>query len=246
MSIPAAGPEIECFTILFREQLEYERALALQMRVCACKKEGFAPDVLLLLEHPPVITLGRNGDWHHLVVSEQTVQARGVTRHHVDRGGDITFHGPGQLVGYPLLRLGRHEQDVHKYMWNLEETMIRTLSDYGIPAWREEKMTGVWTASGKVCAMGVHISRWVTRHGFALNVNTDLSYYDLIVPCGLVGKSVTSMQALLKREVVLAEVAAKVTEHFGKIFGRRMVPISEEQLDARIDACVEACPCGPK
>ena len=218
------GPEKNCYQVLFRERMDYEHALALQMQICECKKSGFEPDVLLLLEHFPVITLGRNGDWRNLVVPEETLKAKGVSCYHVDRGGDITFHGPGQLVGYPLLKLERHEQDVHRYMRNLEETIIRLLAEYGIDAWREEKMTGVWTRSGKICAMGVHISRWVTRHGFALNVNTDLSFYDLIVPCGLVGKQVTSMQVILGRELDLQEVADKISEHFGRIFGRRMIP----------------------
>jgi lipoate-protein ligase B len=218
------GPEKNCYQVLFRERIDYEDALALQMQVCERKKSGFEPDVLFLLEHFPVITLGRNGDWHNLVVPEETLKDRGVSRYRVDRGGDITFHGPGQLVGYPLLKLERHEQDVHRYMRNLEETIIRLLAEYGISAWREEKMPGVWTSSGKICAMGVHISRWVTRHGFALNVNTDLSFYDLIVPCGLVGKQVTSMQAILGRAVELPEVAEKVSGHCGRIFGRKMIP----------------------
>jgi lipoate-protein ligase B len=224
LSALVTGSEKNCYQVFLRERMEYAHALALQMQICERKKSGLEPDVLLLLEHFPVITLGRNGDWHNLVVPEETLKAKGVGRYHVDRGGDITFHGPGQLVGYPLLKLERHEQDVHRYMRNLEETIIRLLAEYGIDAWRTEKMTGVWTGSGKICAMGVHISRWVTRHGFALNVNTDLSFYDLIIPCGLVGKQVTSMQAILGREVDLQEVADRVSEHFGRIFGRRMTP----------------------
>jgi lipoate-protein ligase B len=236
LSAAVAGIETTCYVVMFQERMDYERALSLQMRVCERKKGGFAPDVLLMLEHLPVITLGRNGDWHHLVVAEQTLQARGVSLYRVDRGGDITFHGPGQLVGYPLLKLERHEQDVRQYMRNLEEAVIQTLAAYGIEAWREEKLTGVWTASGKICAMGVHISRWLTRHGLALNVNTDLSYYRLIVPCGLVGKAVTSMQAILKREVDLREVAGKLTENFGRIFARKMVPALASELEALLDA----------
>lgn len=215
---------------MFPERLGYAQALELQMKICAWKKAGPAPDVLLLLEHPPVITLGRNGDWHNLIVPEETLRARGVTRYHVDRGGDITYHGPGQLVGYPLLKLERPEQDVHRYMRNLEETIIGALGEYGIEAWREEKLTGVWTRSGKICAMGVHISRWVTRHGFALNVTTDLSYYALIVPCGLTGKPVTSMKALLDREISVAEVAHAVAARFGRVFGRTMVLKSCREL----------------
>jgi lipoyl(octanoyl) transferase len=223
LSALVTGSAKTCYAVFFQERIDYERALALQMQICERKKGGCAPDVLLFLEHPPVITLGRNGDWHNLVVSEDTLKSRGVSRYHVDRGGDITFHGPGQLVGYPILLLERHEQDVHRYMRNLEETIICALADYGIEARRQEKMTGAWTSSGKICAMGVHISRWVTRHGFALNVNTDLSFYDLIVPCGLVGKSVTSMQAILGHEVDVREVTKNLTAHFGRIFGREMI-----------------------
>ena len=150
-----------------------------------------------------------------------------VTFHETDRGGDITFHGPGQLVGYPLLKLERHEQDVHRYMRNLEDAIICVLREYGIDAGRQEKLTGVWTSSGKICALGVHISRWITRHGLALNVNTDLSYYDLIVPCGLRGKRIASMQSILGCEVDVREVAEKLLAHFGRIFERDMVSVSD-------------------
>ncbi len=226
MSRPVISSDTNCYVVNFPERVDYNDALALQIRICDLKKAGFAPDVLLLLEHPPVITLGRNGDWHNLLVSDETLKARGVSRYHVDRGGDITFHGPGQLVGYPLLRLERHEQDVHRYMRNLEEVIICLLQESGIVASRQEGLTGVWTNAGKICAMGVHISRWITRHGFALNVSTELSYYDLIVPCGLAGKQVASMKSILNRAVDLQEVADKLAEHFGRIFRRRMIPVS--------------------
>lgn len=219
-----------CYRIHFPEKVDYAEALALQMQICERKKAGWAPDVLLLLEHAPVITLGRNSDWHNLLVTDEVLRARGVTRFHVDRGGDITFHGPGQLVGYPLLKLEPPEQDVHRYMRNLEEMIIRVLADFGIDAGREGKLTGVWTDSGKICAMGVHISRWITRHGFALNVNTDLSYYDLIVPCGLSGKRVTSMREILKREVNILEIADRLAARFENIFGRKMIPLPVEDL----------------
>jgi lipoate-protein ligase B len=212
---------------MFPERLGFEEALSMQMKICELKKAGFAADVLLLLEHTPVVTLGRSGDWHNLLVSEETLRMRGVSRHHIDRGGDITFHGPGQLVGYPLLKLERHEQDVHQYMRNLEEAIICVLREYGIDAGRQEKLTGVWTSSGKICALGVHISRWITRHGLALNVNTDLSYYDLIVPCGLHGKEIASMQSILGCEVDVREVAEKLLTHFGRIFERKMVSVSD-------------------
>lgn len=223
----------ECL-VSFLGAVEYPRALDLQFRICASKKQGFEPDVLLLLEHPPTITLGRNGKWHNLLVSENVLQARGVRRYEADRGGDITFHGPGQLVGYPLLKLEAGERDVHRFMWNLEESLIRLLAEYGVEASRIERLTGVWTREGKVGAMGVHISRWITRHGFALNVSTDLSYYDLIVPCGIVGKNVTSMQALLSRRVDLEETAQRYILHFGEVYGRRMVKISVAELQEKL------------
>jgi lipoyl(octanoyl) transferase len=147
-----------------------------------------------------------------------------------DRGGDITFHGPGQLVGYPILKLDTRERDVHRYMRNLEEVVIRAVYEYGIDAGREERWTGVWTPAGKICAMGVHLSRWITRHGFALNVNTDLSYYRWIVPCGIPERPVASMQSILGHPVDFDAVAASLGEHFGQVFSRRMEPLSPQQL----------------
>jgi lipoate-protein ligase B len=224
----------ECL-VAFLGSVEYARTLNLQLRICEIKKKGFEPDVLLLLEHTPTITLGRNGKWHNLLVSVKELEARGVRCHEVDRGGDITFHGPGQLVGYPLMRLDPGERDVHLFMWNLEESLIQLLDEYGVEGNRIEKLVGVWTHKGKIAAMGVHISRWITRHGFALNVNTDLSYYDLIIPCGIRGKSVISMQAVLSRRIELQEVADKYICHFGRVYRRRMVVISEHDLLEKLE-----------
>ena len=217
----AAEGHKECL-VAFLGCVDYSRALSMQFRICDAKKRGFQPDVLLLLEHPPTITLGRNGKWHNLLVSDEQLRARGVLRYEVDRGGDITFHGPGQLVGYPILTLGAGERDVHSFMWNLEESLIRLLISNGIEGRRIDKWTGVWTDEGKIAAMGVHISRWTTRHGFALNVNTDLSCYDLIIPCGIEGKGVTSMEALLSRRIDLKSVADDYIPYFGQVYGRRM------------------------
>ncbi len=223
----------ECL-VAFLGLADYARTLDLQLRICEAKKSGFEPDVLLLLEHPPTITLGRNGRWHNLLVSDQDLEARGIRRYEVDRGGDITFHGPGQLVGYPLLRLDPGERDVHLFMWNLEESIIRLLEQYGIEGSRVEKMTGVWTRGGKIAAMGVHISRWITRHGFALNVRTDLSCYDLIIPCGIEGKGVVSMQALHPGLLDLKEVADRYILHFGSVYRRRTELVSEQVLGDRL------------
>jgi len=215
---------------------DYRRALDLQMRICASRKLGWEPDVLLLLEHPPTITLGRNGRWHNLLVPEEILRLKGVERFETDRGGDITFHGPGQLVGYPILRLEPSERDVHRYMRNLEECLIRTLQSFGIDSGRNDRYTGVWTSRGKVAAMGVHISRWITRHGFALNVNTDLSYYDLIIPCGISGEQVTSMERLLSRPVSLEEVVKRVAVEFASVFGRDLEWRSGQSLLKDLEA----------
>jgi lipoate-protein ligase B len=215
--------------------MQYERALRLQMAISEAKKRGFVDDVLLLVEHPPTITLGRNGSWTHLLVPEETLAARGVVRCEVDRGGDITYHGPGQLVGYPILELRDHERDVRRYMRNLEEVILRVLNSYGIRGTRHHDWTGVWTDTGKIAAMGVHISRWITRHGFALNVNTDLSFFDLIVPCGISGAHVASMASILQQPIEVEEVARRLIPCFGAVFERSMTVLSEADFRRRIN-----------
>jgi lipoyl(octanoyl) transferase len=203
--------------------VRYGAALDLQRELASLVKLGAADDLLLLLEHPPVLTIGRNGSWANLRVSEVALAQRGIERFDVERGGDVTFHGPGQLVGYPILRLAPHERDVRRYMRNLEEGLIRTLGRYGIAAGRVEGKTGVWTERGKIASLGVHISRWVTRHGFALNVNTDLSCFDLIVPCGIAGCRVVSMESELGAALDFAEVARAAAEECCKALSREAV-----------------------
>jgi lipoate-protein ligase B len=223
--------------------VSYSKALALQMRICNLIKRGFNRDVLLLLEHPPTITLGRSGNRSHLLVDVSVLKSRGIELWNIDRGGDITFHGPGQLIAYPILSLQPPERDVHEYMRRLEESLIRLLSCYGVASGREARFTGVWTAGGKIAAMGVHISRWVTRHGFALNVNTDLSYYNLIVPCGITGRDVTSIQKILGASLNLDEIVDKYVPIFGSIFSRTMTAISESALHRELqlfEATIEA------
>ena len=225
--------ERTCLAV-FLGPVEYLRAIELQMQVCQTKKQGFEEDVLLLLEHPPTITLGRNGKWTHLLASDHELNLRGVGRFEVDRGGDITFHGPGQLVGYPILQLAKEERDVRRYMRDLEEALIRLLADYGIMAARQEGLTGVWTSRGKIAALGVHISRWITRHGFALNISTDLSCFDWIVPCGVSGRGVASMSSILDRQVELREVAEKFVCEFGNVFARETIWVSEDEFKDRL------------
>ena len=181
------------------------------------------PNYFYWVEHPPVITLGKSGLPKHLLINEQELARKGIAFFTTNRGGDITFHGPGQLVGYPILDLENFFTDIHKYLRLLEEAIILTLKEYGLSAERSEGETGVWLEAGtpfarKICAMGVKASRWVTMHGLALNVNTDLSYFDYIVPCGIQGKAVTSLAAELKREIPLEEVKAKILNHFSALF----------------------------
>jgi lipoyl(octanoyl) transferase len=203
-------------------RIDYGAALELQQCLVAERKEGRSEDHLLLLEHPHVITLGRNGRMEHLLASDDILSRAGISFFPTDRGGDVTYHGPGQLVGYPIVDLREWQRDVGAYVRAVEQTIIDTLADYGIAAGRIPKLTGVWVGERKVAAIGVHISRWVTSHGFALNVATDLTYFQYIVPCGLT-KPVTSMAALGVRATV-EEVGRTLAVHFGRNFEREMTP----------------------
>jgi lipoyl(octanoyl) transferase len=202
-------------------RIGYGEALKVQERLVAERKQGSVPDQLLLLEHPHVITLGRNGHMENLLASDEVMSRAGIAFSPTDRGGDVTYHGPGQLVGYPILDLRDWRKDVGAYVRGVEQAIIDTLAGYGIEAGRIPKLTGVWVGERKVAAIGVHISRWVTSHGFALNVNTDLSYFQYIVPCGLT-KPVTSMAALGVRTTV-EDVSRNLAAHFGRVFECEMV-----------------------
>jgi lipoyl(octanoyl) transferase len=202
-------------------RIDYASALQMQKQLAADRKQGLVPDQLLLLEHPHVITLGRNGHMENLLADDDILARAGISFYPTDRGGDVTYHGPGQLVGYPILDLRDWKRDVGAYVRAVEETIIATLAEYSIEAGRIPKLTGVWVGERKIAAIGVHLSRWVTSHGFALNVSTDLSYFQYIVPCGLT-KPVTSMAALGVR-VSLEEVGAKLAVHFARIFDCEML-----------------------
>ena len=199
---------------------DYGTALELQRQLVAERQQGLIPDQLLLLEHPHVITLGRNGKAGNVLASDEVLSRAGVGFYPTDRGGDVTYHGPGQLVGYPIVDLREWQRDVGAYVRAVEQTIIDTLADYGISAGRIPKLTGVWVDERKIAAIGVHISRWVTSHGFALNVSTDLSFFQYIVPCGLT-KPVTSM-ATLGVGASVHEVGQTLAAHFGRVFDCEM------------------------
>ena len=212
-------------------RVPYAEALVLQREIATARISGDIPhDVLLLVEHPPVVTLGRSAKTRNMLCTPALLASRGVDFHEVERGGDVTFHGPGQLVGYPIVDLKRHKQDLHWYLRQVEESLIAGLDDLGISAERHAGLTGVWTQGRKIASIGVHARDWVTWHGFALNVTTDLSYFDLIVPCGIDGVVMTSVERELGVAPDPGQVERTVAAAFAEVF--RLNPISAS-LDAR-------------
>ena len=254
--------KIHLISLLQLGTLDYATGLRLQERLVALRKEGRIGHTLLLLEHTPVITLGRNAKSTNIVATPEALAQRGVEVFECDRGGDVTFHGPGQLVAYPIFDLrglpssqpNRNSMGVIEFVRNLEEVLIRTCAEFGIRAKRIAGLTGVWTeaqavwgrapspvqversstAEGKIAALGIHISRGVTSHGIALNVNTDLSFFDLIVPCGITSRPVTSMQRELGRELAVQDVAHALSRNFGQVFQSQILWL--DSLDALLGA----------
>jgi lipoate-protein ligase B len=197
-------------------RVEYGAAVDIQKQTERAVLAGAQPDTLLLLEHPHTLTLGRRSNEAGIFASDEVLRERGVTVFETNRGGKITYHGLGQIVGYPIVNLSPDREDVHRFVRDLEEVLIRTMNDFDVEAFRIAGLTGVHTSRGKVAAIGVHIARWVTTHGFALNVNTDLSYFDLIIACE--GEPVTSMKELLGREVEMSTVEDRIIERFAEVF----------------------------
>ena len=201
--------------------VRYADALELQRALVEERKAGRIPDTLLLLQHPHVLTIGVKKDGRqHILAEPETLAARGVEVFETGRGGDVTYHGPGQLVGYPIIDLHPDRRDVHKYVRDLEAVMIGVCADYGLAADRVKGMSGAWIGDAKIGAIGVRISRWVTSHGFAFNVTTDLDFFNLIVPCGIAGKAVTSLASQLDRQVPMAEVEDLFIRHFSTVFAK--------------------------
>ena len=216
--------------------LDYQAAYDLQRRLHAQVVAGELPDLLLLLEHPHVYTLGRRGQQSHILASDEALTQLGVETHFTDRGGETTYHGPGQLVGYPIVNLRRWGGGVRKYVETLEQVLIGTLSEFGIAAHSEGKPTGVWVGDAKIAAIGVRVSRSVTMHGFALNVCPDLSFFDHIVPCGMPGARVTSMAQELGQEIAVSDVIPAISQAFGCKFGIDVESSSVDALESTVVA----------
>jgi lipoyl(octanoyl) transferase len=226
--------------------IAFAAAWELQKRVVAARKAGAIGDVLLFCEHPHVITLGRSGNRANLLASENVLRQKGIEYFETTRGGDITYHGPGQIVGYPILNLGAIRRDVVWYVRMLEEGMIRATAEFAVAAQREAEKTGIWVAregrSEKLAAIGVHISRWVTSHGFAYNVATDLRYFDLMVPCGIAGRKATSLEKLLGRCVVFDEVKPWLAKYLGEVLGLTVQTGQRDELFSKLDQFATALP----
>jgi lipoyl(octanoyl) transferase len=206
-------------------KVSYAEGLRLQESLVGARRNGLVPDTLLLLEHSPVVTLGRSFDPDHLLLGPVDLRARGIDLYEAGRGGDATYHGPGQLVGYPILALSENRRDAHRYLRDLEEAIIRTATDFGVQAGRIHSLTGVWSGEEKLAAIGVRLSsRWITSHGFALNVNGDLSGFGTIVPCGIRDRGVTSLAQLTGRNIAVRDVADRAALHLAGVLGARLEP----------------------
>jgi lipoyl(octanoyl) transferase len=217
---PATGHRLPNCEARWLGLTRYADGLRLQERAVDHLREGRGTEQLFLLEHPHVFTLGRGADSRNILASSEQLRERQVEVYETGRGGDVTYHGPGQLVGYPIINLKPDRCDVHRYVRDLEEVLIRTVADFKIAGVRIAGLSGVWVGNEKIAAIGVRIARWITSHGFALNVNTDLDYFKMIVPCGITDKGVTSISQLLGRPVEIEDVAMRASCHFGDVFGR--------------------------
>lgn len=222
MTMQSPEPTRRCEARLLGK-VSYSEGLALQERAVERLRSGQASEQLLLVEHPHVFTLGRGANSANILADQTELESLEVDVYETGRGGDVTYHGPGQLVGYPIIDLKPDRCDVHRYVRDIEEALIRTIKDFGIEGSRIPGLTGVWVGNEKIAAIGVRIARWITSHGFALNVNTDLRYFEMIVPCGITDKGVTSLSAMVGHTLDLGEVARAAVRHFGEIFARDMV-----------------------
>jgi lipoyl(octanoyl) transferase len=216
-------------------RVSYAEGLTKQADAVEQLKEGLGNEQLFLLEHNHVFTLGRSAKTAHILASQDYLDAQGIEVHDIGRGGDVTYHGEGQLVGYPIINLKPDRQDVHRYVRDLEEVLMRTVAEYDIEGRRIKGLTGVWVGNEKIAAIGVRIARWITSHGFALNVSTDLKYFQMIVPCGITDKGVTSIEKILGKKIALQDVAERTSRHFATIFERHVTEMGRTFKIARIE-----------
>jgi lipoyl(octanoyl) transferase len=214
---------------------EYSEAWQLQELFWQLRCKGIVPDALFLTEHKHTYTLGKSANVNHLLETEDQLKCENISVFHIDRGGDITYHGPGQLVGYPIIDLKNYYLDIHRYLRDLEEVVLRTLAEYGVTGQRVDGYTGVWVGEEKIAAIGIKVSRWVTMHGFAFNVNTNLGYFDKIIPCGIFHKGVTSLERILERKVDMGDVKRRLAKHFENVFGVETLAKSFEDLKQEIE-----------
>jgi lipoate-protein ligase B len=215
--------------------IDYQRSWDFQREFVATKVKSDIPDVLILLEHNPVITLGRRGNRQHILASREVLTAEGIRVYHVERGGEVTYHGPGQIVGYPILNLRNWRRDVSWYIFNLEEVLIRALGDFGIEGTRNSLNRGVWVGDSKIGSIGVAIRRWTTYHGLSLNVSPNMTHYDFITPCGLQGIEATSMRELLGKEPDHRRVRDGILRHFQQVFEMELVRVDMEELEKTLE-----------
>ncbi|MFC2034743.1 lipoyl(octanoyl) transferase LipB [Chloroflexota bacterium] len=211
--------------------VEYEKALQLQNNLVQTRLAGEIPDITIFLQHPSVLTIGLSGSEENVITSNELLTSEGIRVLHVDRGGDITYHGPGQLVGYLIFDLTTKGRDIHQFMHNLEEVVINTLDAFSIFAYHDSQYPGVWVGQAKICALGIRVTHWVTKHGFALNVNTDLSHFSYINPCGITDREVTSMSQLLGHDVAMDDVTSCLLEQYARIFNITIRRTSTEELN---------------
>lgn len=210
---------------------DFKETWDLQKKILEFKKKNNSDDVLLTTEHENVYTLGRSGDKNHLLMNDRALKDNKISFYEIDRGGDLTYHGPGQLVCYPVFDLNNYFKDTHRYLRALEETVILTLKEYGIEAGRDEEYTGVWIGEEKICAIGIKVSGWITMHGLAFNVNNDLSYFNNIIPCGIFHKGVTSVEKILGRKIDMQEITLKLVNNFKKVFDiNSIIPFNIKDL----------------
>jgi len=223
---------MKTWAVQFNQPIAYQTGLDIQHRLLKARQENKIPDTVLILQHTPVVTLGNRGRTNYLLKTEEEYRALGIELFHVERGGDVTFHAPGQWVLYPILHLGGNEADSHGYLFNLEEIAIRTLADFSITGFRKEGKSGAWTTDGKIAAIGFRLKRWVSFHGMSFNVNLDLSGFQTIVPCGLVGEPVASLQTILKDKTPTMEsVRTPLLHHFSQVCDR---PLEHFEADKKL------------